>query len=97
MLKYYSLMYPCLGLVFLYGIIVGQRYVTLLHLIPTTNDKKYDLVHSGIALIVFGMGGIFSGYVGGKLCDIFPLKKVAYSAVLMYMLNCVLMLVASIL
>ena len=90
-LKFYSTMLPVLGLIFVDGMNIGIQSNTLIHLIPKTDD---DLL-SGIAIISFGVGSLIGGYVGGKLCDKFTLKRVAVVGVLLYALGCLSILAGS--
>ena len=94
-IKYYEVMKSCLGLIFLDGINMGIQYSVLLHLVPTTDDQKHDELFSGIAVIVFGIGTLLGGYLGGKLCDKFQLKKVAIASVILYIISCVSIYIGS--
>ena len=42
-----------------------------------------------------GVGSSIGGYLGGKLCDIFGVKKVSYFANALYALTCILSIVVS--
>ena len=74
---------------------IGIQSSTLIHLVPKTDDKAhYDLL-PGIVIISFGVGSLIGGYVGGKLCDKFTLKRVAVVGVLLYALGCLSILAGS--
>ena len=81
-------MLSILGLIFIYGINLAVQSNTILHLINRTDDKAHDDLLSGIAIISFGVGSLLGGYAGGKLCDVFQLKRVAMVGVLLYTLSC---------
>lgn len=94
-LKFYPTMISVLGLIFVDGINIGVQTSTLVHLIPKTDDEKQDNFYSGICLLSSGVGCFIGGYLGGKLCDIFPIKKIAYSGIFLYILACTLIFIAS--
>ena len=78
-----------LGYTFIDGINVAVSILTLLHLYKSTGDKKKDEILAGIALLAMGFGALIGGYLGGKLCDIFGVKKVAYAGTFLYTLTCI--------
>lgn len=81
-------MLSILGLIFIYGINLAVQSSTLIHMIAKTDDKEHDDLLSGIAIISFGVGSFIGGYAGGKLCDLFKLKRVALVGVLLYAISC---------
>ena len=95
MCKYYSKMRYMLGYTFLDGINVAVSILTILHLYKSTGDKHEDEILAGIALLAMGFGALIGGYLGGKLCDIFGVKKVAYAGNILYALTCILSIVVS--
>ena len=94
-LKFYPTMLPVLGLIFIDGINLAVQSSTIIHLITKTKDKTHDDLLSGFAIISYGFGSLIGGYVGGKLCDKFQLKTVAFVGVLLFGLCCSTMFVAS--
>ena len=94
-LKFYPTTLPILGLVFLDGTNIAINASTIIHLITKTDDKAHDDLYAGFAIITFGFGSLIGGYVGGKLCDKFRLKRVALVGVLLYAVCCMSIFVAS--
>ena len=94
-LKFYPTMLPILGLVFLDGTNIAINASTIIHLITKTDDKDHDDLFAGIAIITFGFGSLIGGYVGGKLCDKFRLRRVALVGVLLYGIMCTSVFAAS--
>lgn len=58
-----------LGLIALDGLNLGVITSTMLHLLPSVDDKKQNSINAGVTLIVCGFGCIIGGYLGGRLCD----------------------------
>ena len=88
-------MVSVLGMIALYGFNIGVQTSTLLRLIPITDDKKQDLLHSGFCIISSGVGAFFGGYLGGKLCDKFEIKSVSTASICLNIVVYGLILVAS--
>jgi predicted MFS family arabinose efflux permease len=57
-----------LGLISLDGISLGVISGTMLRLLPKQNTNQDNLL-AGVALMIYGVGCIIGGYLGGKLCD----------------------------
>ena len=90
-------MVSVLGMIALYGFNIGVQTSTLLRLIPITNDKKQDLLHSGFCIISSGVGAFFGGYLGGKLCDKFDIKLISTASICLNAIVFGLILFASLL
>ena len=95
MREYYWKMRHMLGYTFIDGINVAVSILTILHLYQPTGERHTDEIRAGIALLAMGFGGLVGGYLGGKLCDIFGVKKVAYAGIALYALTCILSIVVS--
>lgn len=45
-------------------------------------------MHIGLCLVFFGVGGTIGGFIGGKLCDMIPVKKVIIISLSLYVFLC---------
>lgn len=78
------------------GINVGVTTSFMLHLLPSTNDEQQDNLNAGLCEILFGVGAIVGGYLGGMLCDIIRVRYCCLIAVCTYFLGCFLSIFADI-
>ena len=60
-----------------------------------TGDQKKDELYAGIVLLAYGFGCMLGGYMGGRLCDYFAVKKTAYIGMLVFLLTCLLSILVS--
>ena len=68
-------MAPVLPLIAVDGLILAFTSTCLSRLIPSTGDKHSDSLHTGICIIVFGIGTIAGGYLSGYLSDKLKIKN----------------------
>ena len=81
-------MAPVLPLIAVDGLILAFTSTCLSRLIPSTGDKHTDSLHTGICIIVFGIGTIAGGYLSGYLSDKLKIKNAGILALLVYILCC---------
>ena len=86
----YTLAYALLN-----GVNIAVEVVTLLHLFKSTGDQHEDEQRAGIALLAFGVGSCIGAFLGGKLCDLMAVKKVAYVGHLAYGTACLLSIIVA--
>ena len=84
-----------LGLILIDGLNLGIQASSIIHLITKTDDKTHDDLLSGIAIMVFGVGTLFGGYIGGKLCDKLKVKKASIGGVIFFGISCSGIFIAS--
>ena len=95
MWRFYPTMKYVLGYALLNGINIAIQAVTLLHLFKSTGDQHTDELHAGIALLAFGIGSCIGAFLGGKLCDLMVVKRVAYVGHLVYGISCILSIIVA--
>lgn len=71
-----------LGLIVLDGLNLGVITSTMLHLLPSLDNKKENTLNAGLTLIVSGFGCVIGGYLGGRVCD--KLRIRLSSTILLY-------------
>ena len=94
-LRFYPTMLPVLGLVLTDAMNYCIQISVLYRLVPKSADQETNDLLTGLGIICFGVGCIVGGFLGGKLCDKFQLKKVASFGALLYGLCCLSILGAS--
>lgn len=88
MLQFYPHMKPLFGLILIHGINIGFAASTIFHLMPTSSSTDDDNFRWGLILFIGGFGGMGGSYIGGKLCDIAPMKRVCQIGLVGFILSC---------
>ena len=84
-----------LGLILLDGTNIGVVTSTMLHLTPKLDDKKQNNLNAGFCLILYGIGCVIGGFLGGKLTDRFRIRVSSVGALLVFFIVCLFSIAAA--
>ena len=84
--SYYPKMLPILSFAVLDGVSSGFGASTMIHLFP--EKYKNDQIVFAIYLSIAGVGTIIASFLGGKVCDAYPMKKGAIMLICWYLIGC---------
>jgi predicted MFS family arabinose efflux permease len=84
-----------LGLILLDGINIGVSTATMLHLLPSTDDKKSNNFNAGTCLIIYGAGCIIGGFIGGKVCDKLRINLSSMIGMFWFFMSCLFSIAAA--